>query len=292
MASSLCRRSFLGEAWRSAVIAVLAMCGIGCCPGQDAADLADRCNRDDPAFAPVSDPVADPAMQRLLLMLPDRLKDPEWQKHCRLPSFGTQVVPGRGTRDYDKYDQHFLAAAWFWFHEIKGESQPYDIGRCARLMKTISWYESKVGYASGFTNRKKDGVLRFPLQEAGFIDTEDVLQVGNPADLPIHEKLEEMTTLDFANAQRIAELIPRGYTHRNISGPQSIFYGTAWLGYKYLTCGRVPYEAARRYNGNTSVDAWNGKQHRENYADSVTILFKTGTARSPANGEEFILVKP
>lgn len=262
------------------------------CRGQEVQDVADRCNRADPAFAPLADPLADPSMERLLRMLPERLRDAEWQKHCQMPSFGTQKASGRGTRDFDKYDNHFLAASWFWFHEIKGEATPYDIGRCARLMKTISWYESKIGYMSGFTNRTKGDGLRFPLQAAGFVDTEDVMQVGNPADLPIHEKLDEMILLKFANAKRMAAMVPRAYTHRNISGPQSIFYGTAWFGYKYLTCGRVPYDAVRRYNGNASIDGWNGKQHRVNYADSVTLLFETGVARSPASGDELVLVKP
>lgn len=285
-------RRHLRGARGNAALALLALCGLGFHAGLAAADVPERCNRADPAFAPIADPVADPAMGHLLNMLSERMQDPEWQKHCHMPSFGTQESRAGGTRNFDKYDAYFLAAAWFWFQEIKGESLPSDIGRCARLMKTISWYESKVGYASGFTNREKNGALRFPLQAEGWVDTEDVMQVGNPADLPIHEKLEEMSSLNFANAQRIADLVPRGYTHRNISGAQSIFYGTAWFGYKYLTCGRVPGEAVRRYNGNTSIDAWNGRQHRDNYAESVTILFKTGVARSPASGEELILVKP
>jgi hypothetical protein len=101
-----------------------------------------------------------------------------------------------------------------------------------------------------------------------------------------------MIALHYINAKKIAKLVPETYTHRNISGLQSIFYGTGWFAYKYFTAGRVPREGVRRYNGNTSVDAWNGKQHRDNYVDSVTVLFKTGVARFSASGEELLLVKP
>lgn len=256
------------------------------------AELPDRCNRADPAFTSIADPVADESMAQLLSLLPEQLKDPEWAQHCRLPSFGVQVVAGRGARHYDKYDQHFLAAAWFWYIQLKGEATAEEVGKVAYLMKSMSWYESKLGYASGFTNRERGGKLRFPLQAAGFVDTEDVMQVGNPADLPIHEKVEEMIALRYKSAKILAKQVPKTYTHRNISGAQSIFYGTGWFAYKYLTAGRVPREGVRRYNGNTSVDAWNGKEHRDNYADSVTLLFKTGVARSPASGEEQVLVKP
>ena len=255
-------------------------------------DVADRCNRADPAFAPVADPLADPAMERCLQQLVVQLADPQWAQLCRLPAFGVQPVRGTGARYYDKYDRHFLAAAAFWFMELKGEAQPSEVARLAYLMKVMSWYESKLGYASGFANKAKDGSRRFPLQAPGFIDTEDVMQVGNPADLPIHEKLEEMTVLEHGNAQRLADLVPRIYTHRNISGPQSIFYGTGWFAYKYVTCGRIPRAAVRRYNGNTAIGAWNGLPYCESYAECVSVLFKTGVARSPAGGDEMTLVQP
>ncbi|HEX3135881.1 MAG TPA: hypothetical protein VHX44_20125 [Planctomycetota bacterium] len=260
--------------------------------GQAAPDVVERCNRKDPAFAPVADPVADEAMAQLLMALPGQMADPEWARLCRLPSFGVQAVGARGARYFDKYDSHFVAASWFWYIQLKGQGTAEEVGRVAYLMKTMSWYESKIGYASGFTNRAKGDSLRFPLQAAGFVDTEDVMQVGNPADLPIHEKVEEMIALHYTNAKKIAKLVPETYTHRNISGLQSIFYGTGWFAYKYFTAGRVPREGVRRYNGNTSVDAWNGKQHRDNYVDSVTVLFKTGVARFSASGEELLLVKP
>ncbi len=278
-----------------ALLFALALVTAAAGSGQDAQaapDVVERCNRDDPEFAPVADPVADEAMAHLLVVLPEQMKDPEWARLCRLPSFGVQAVRDRGARYYDKYDRYFLAASWFWYIQLKGQGTAEEVGRVAYLMKTMSWYESKLGYASGFTNRAKGDGLRFPLQAAGFVDTEDVMQVGNPADLPIHEKVEEMIALHYKSAKILAKMVPETYTHRNISGPQSIFYGTGWFAYKYLTAGRVPREGVRRYNGNTSVDAWNGKQHRDNYADSVTVLFKTGVARSPASGEELMLVKP
>jgi hypothetical protein len=257
---------------------------------QGAPDVVDQCNRDDPAFVPINDPVADAAMSAMLQRLPAQLLDPLWAEHCRLPSFGAQVVRGRGARYYDKYDHHYLAAAWFWVWEIDGEHHPEEVGQLAHLMKVMSWYESQIGYRSGFTNHANTGMLRFPLQGAGFVDTEDVLQVGNPADLPIHEKVREMIALHFRDSQRLVEHIPRTYTHRNISGLQSIFYGTGWFAYKYCTTGRRPKDAIKRYNGNKSLDAWNGHEHRDNYADSVVDLFTTGVARSPASGLTLKLV--
>lgn len=261
-------------------------------PANGAPDVVDHCNRSDPSFMPITDPVADVALTARLRLLPERLRDPEWQRQCRLPAFGTQVVRGRGARSYDKYDQYFLAAAWFWVLEIDGRDHPQEVGQLAHLMKVMSWYESKVGYVSGFTNRMHGGQLRFPLQAPGFIDTEDVLQIGNPADLPIHEKVREMVALHYQDSQRVVELVPRTYTNRNISGPQSIFYGTGWFAYKYCTCGRSALEAIRRYNGNRAVDGWNGKPHRDNYVESVHVLFQTGVARSPASGAELLLVTP
>jgi hypothetical protein len=260
-------------------------------PAQGAPDVVDHCNRVDPAFALISDPVADDVMAGMLERLPGRLQDPVWAQHCRLPSFGVQVVRGRGARNYDKYDHHYLAAAWFWVREIDGQNHPEEIGPLAHVMKVMSYYESQIGYRSGFTNRERNGVLRFPLQHAGFVDTEDVMQVGNPADLPIHEKVREMLALHYRHSQLLTNLVPKEYTHRNISGPQSIFYGTGWFAYKYCSAGRKAREAIRRYNGNKTVDAWNGQAHRDNYAESVITLFSTGVARSPASGQSLQLVR-
>src|SRR3954471_3387821 len=184
MPTRMCSDAGHRSAMRRLIPLSLTMCLLGSFASgfaTEEAELPDRCNRADPAFAPVDDPVADESMAHLLSLLPEQLKDPEWAQHCRLPSFGVQVVAGRGARHYDKYDQHFLAAAWFWYIQLKGKGTAEEVGKVAYLMKSMSWYESKIGYASGFTNREKAGKLRFPLQAAGFVDTEDVMQVGNPA---------------------------------------------------------------------------------------------------------------
>lgn len=251
----------------------------------------DNTNRSDPLFAPIDDPFADRIMAEQMANMPVLEEQILGLGRWPLPSFAPPHAGSDGRlRDYDRYDQQFLAAAWYWIRQIDEPRDPSHIADAAYLIKAIAWFESQVGYRSGFQNRRPNGGLRFPLQPAGFVDTEDVLQVGNPADLPIHEKVREMSHLLYTRSADSSALVPRTYTHRNITGPQSIFYGTGWLAYKYVTVRRSVWNSICRYNGNRRIDRWNAKEHRVNYADSVVDLFKTGIARNPGDGRSIPLV--
>ena len=262
-----------------------------CATAEERPLIEDNTNRSDPQFAPIVDAVADRMMAETMAGIAALKEQMSGLRRWPLPSFAPpQATTESRRRDYDQYDQEFLAAAWYWAGQADAPRNPQHIADIAVFIKGIAWFESQVGYRSGFRNKRPDGSLRFPLQSSGFVDTEDVLQVGNPADLPIHEKVREMSRLLYTRSEDPSQLVPRTYTHRNISGSQSIFYGTGWLAYKYLTVKRDGRKAVSRYNGNRRVDSWNAKEHCLNYADSVVDLFNTGIARSPGDGRSVRLM--
>ena len=254
-----------------------------------AADVPDNTNREDVGFEPVTDPFADILDHLIAGPLP------HWNQ-CELPHYNEKWKGDGKSRQYNKYDAAFVGSVLWWLSPNGvGQDHMYHwecICKIAALVKAIAWQESHIGYSSGFSNRG-----RYPNQNKGWIDTEDVMQVGHPADLPIHKKVPEIygafpETQTWARPD-VEELgVPENYTYKNISGNQSIFYGVGWFFRKLQATelGCVCDDAALKealvgYNGNTTPDAWNDRQHRYNYADSVWRLYDTGIYRSPSSGQ-------
>lgn len=190
---------------------------------------------------------------------------------CRMPEFDTTQYGGNlttaGTRQYNKYDKVFIAAVTWWVSScpaLKALNNCKCICKLARFMKVIAWQESQVGYGSGYNPENPP---------PKFLDTEDVMQVANPreegGDLP-SGKMKELRSV-FGECVR-ALSPPDGMTNYNISGEQSIFYGTGWFFRKMVAKGA----SCENEDLFDAAEAYNGSPHKAKYRKAVKGVFETG----------------
>lgn len=237
----------------------------------------DNTNRNESGFQLVSDPLADPAIKQALNMA-DNID-------CVLPQYDTSLntyhnIDGK-QRQYNKYDRYFIGSVTWWISKNGINSNEMNTDECickiAKILKAMAWDESKVGYFSGFSKNGK------------WIDTEDVMQVGNPADRRPSEKMQDMNRRFGTNLKGT----PWELTNENITGPQSIFYGAGWFFNKLiknnpssgcLCSDETLKRAIRDYNGNSNA-SYQGRPHYENYGDSIWKLYRGGEYVDPWHGQ-------
>ncbi len=235
-------------------------------------DVADNTNRDDPLFKHIADPLADAAMAASLTATAEY--------DCQLPQYDIESSKNpddKKQRLYNKYDANFVAAVAWWVSEEGLDQTALNDEDCicklAAVLKAMAFQESYVGYGSGFRNPpEQQGGYRYPQQNTTpsgkkdpWIDTEDVMQVGDPGDLLPHQKLAEINT---AYGKSI-EGTPEGLSFKNITGQQSIFYGAGWLLHKM--------EDGCNCSDKTIQDGIQGYgPGPEKYAKSVWTLYTTG----------------
>lgn len=201
---------------------------------------------------------------------------------CEMPEFDTtqygNLIRSSGTRQYNKYDKVFIAAVTWWVSscpKLKALNNCKCICEVARLLKCMAWQESNVGYGSGYGEP--------------FLDTEDVMQVGFGDDGKIRkDKLPELKSTFGDCVNTLSP--PDELDNRNISGEQSIFYGTGWFFRKMMVKGASCeandlLDAAEAYNGNNKKDP-NGLPHKVNYKAAVKGVFETGKFHDPKSGKQ------
>ena len=219
-------------------------------------DIEDNTNRNDPLFSFINDEFVNDAFNSFSLLpqkdpydyiwLPDYAIKPvdvyaiAAIVECNLPKYEKDKT----NREYGKYDIYFIKSVYFWapvfgMEHFNSECSKECLCKIARLLKSMAWTESSLGYGSGFADKRR----KYPLQEGSkkrWIDTEDVMQVAFSKDQTIHDKIyQEVMKYSpfktFMNSYRINGKpiqIPNDYSNLNISGEQSIFYGAMWFFYK------------------------------------------------------------
>ena len=255
-------------------------------------DIEDNTNRNDPEFKFVSDRFVDLVFDNNLvgnyfnslevMQLTNNLVH-----NCSMPKFnGTN----REGRDYDKYDYDIFHSLAFWtsqngFNITSIANSDTCLCKIAKIIKAIAMKESAMGYRSGFYDRND----KFPLQigyrsNKKWIDTEDVMQVANKADGAILEKrnyaYERFQNTASPYIRPLSSPLPP-YSYTNITGRQSIFYGTMWFLTKLkelsneCSCEDAILKLAiRNYNGNIEKDSKTKQEKRNIYMNQVYDMVK------------------